>query len=91
MNGVDVLALDKSMRAVDWQMPLENNSSDDFIMTDRDTWTMETTIDEIIKELEVLGSTGEGLEVANTLKYKYWIDASFTKHDTQSVNPKKQV
>jgi hypothetical protein len=74
INGVDVPNLEKRMGALNWQMVSENNSTDDFKIADKSTWKQEAAIEEIIKELEVLGSTGEWHALANTLKYKYWID-----------------
>src|SRR5437868_265727 len=82
IDGVDILSLDKSMSAVNWQVLSENHFPDDIEITNKDTWMQEAAIEEMIKELEVLGSTGEGLELANTLKYKYWIDL-----DLQSMIP----
>jgi hypothetical protein len=74
INGIDVFELEKRMHAVDWQMPAEANAAGTFNISDKNTWKDEETIETITKDLEILGSTVEGVSLANLLKYKFWTD-----------------
>ena len=74
VNGIDVPDLEKRMGSVNWEISSDNHSSEDFDITDQNTWKQETVMEEITTDLEMLASTQEGTALANTLKYKFWTD-----------------
>lgn len=74
VNGIDVVELEKRMDAVSWEMLSEANAAGTFNISDKNTWRQEETIEKITKDLEMLGSTAEGVSLANALKYKFWTD-----------------
>jgi hypothetical protein len=74
INGVDVSDLEKRITSVNWQIPLEDSSSDNLQIADKTTWMNEATIEEITRDLEILSATTEGAAVANIIKYKFWTE-----------------
>lgn len=76
VNGMDVSDLEKRMRAVIWQIPSEDNTGA-FDISDKNTWKQEAEIEVITKDLETLGSIAEGADLANMLKYKFWVNPNF--------------
>ena len=74
INGVDVSELEKRMTSVNWQIPLEDSSSDNLQIADKTTWMKEAIIEEITRDLEIISATAEGAVIANTMKYKFWTE-----------------
>ncbi len=76
VNGINIQKLDYEMKAMNWKNAAQYQSDSEFDLSDMESWKQQADIEKVILSLEVLGATGEGRTIADTLKYKYWIGLS---------------
>lgn len=76
IDGINIQKLDDEMKAINWKDSSEFRSASEFNLSDTESWKQQAAIEKVILHLEALAATAEGATVADTLKYKYWIDLS---------------
>ena len=74
VNKIDLQKLDERMKGVNWQDVSQFKMPSELDLSDKKTWQQQASIEELILDLEVLASTDEGQIIADSLKYKYWVD-----------------
>jgi hypothetical protein len=72
VNNVDVSKLQERIKNLNWDIDLHNIPSE--ISESKTTWHREELIEHIVGELKQLCQTPEGLQIAERLKIKFWID-----------------
>ena len=77
VNEIDVKELDERMSKIDWQILLLNNSSGNLQSENKSTWKREEEIENIVVDLKKLSITPDGLQLADRLKIKFWMDTPF--------------
>lgn len=76
LNEIDVKWLDERMAKIDWQNLLLNNSDRNLKSENKLTWLREEEIESIVIDLKKLSITPDGLQIAERLKIKFWMDTA---------------
>ncbi len=76
VEGINMQKLDDEMKAINWKDASEFRSTSEYNLSDRESWKQQAAIEKVMLHLETLGATTEGANIADTLKYKHWIDLS---------------
>ncbi len=74
VNQIESDKLEERMKALDWKQLSGTTSMARVKLTDKKTWEEQMMTESIICDLEKLAVTQEGKRVADTLRYKYWVD-----------------
>ncbi|MBE7174242.1 MAG: hypothetical protein INR73_26955 [Williamsia sp.] len=74
LNGTDVAKVEERMRGINWQELAYVGSAPVIQTEDKKTWEAPVLADEVMGDLEALSITPEGRDVADILRYKYWVD-----------------
>lgn len=74
VNEIDVKELDERMSKIDWQILLSNNLGRRQQSENKSPWQREEAIENIVVDLKKLSVTPDGLQLAERLKIKFWID-----------------
>lgn len=74
LNEVDVNELHERMSIVNWDIGFSNNSMNKVQREKTSAWQREEAIESIVTDLKKLSVTSEGLQLAERLKIKFWLD-----------------
>jgi len=74
INQIVVKELDKKMAEVDWTNAFGFQETKKLQLEDKATWVEPEKIENIVADLCALETSGEGKEIADRLKIKYWCD-----------------
>ena len=77
VNEIDVKELDERMSKIDWQNLHLDNPGKRLQSENRSAWQREEAIENIVIDLKKLLITPEGLQLAERLKIKFWMDTPF--------------
>ncbi len=79
LNPVEIEKAEEQMRAPDWKQLGQLDSGTPIEWEDKKTWEEPMRAQKAIDALEALSATAEGGEIAEVLKFKYWVDLPLEK------------